>query len=141
MGKRANPMRIKAVLTYTPEEAAKALGKSTATIRNWVKDGLPAMGSCKPMLISGLALQTYIRKKNKAAKRSLEPDELNCFACRIGRKPKGMKAILFPLTPRTSQLKGTCERCGATATRIIALRDIPKFAQTFHLTKSAKSEA
>jgi len=141
MGKRANPMRIKAALTYTPEEAAKALDKSTATIRNWVKDGLPVMASHKPMLISGLVLRTYIREKNKAAKRPLEPNELTCLSCRLGRKPTGMNAILMPLTSKTSQLKGTCERCGATATRIIAMRDAPQFAQTFHLTKGVRSEA
>ena len=62
MGKRANPMRIKAVLVYTPEEAAKALGKSTATIRNWIKDGLPVMSSRKPMLIEVVLLfRTVLR--------------------------------------------------------------------------------
>ncbi|MGH1578737.1 helix-turn-helix domain-containing protein [Planktotalea sp.] len=141
MGKRANPMRIKSALTYTPEEAAKALSKSTATIRNWVKDGLPVMASRKPMLISGLTLRTYIQEKNKAAKQPLEADELTCLSCRAGRRPEGMRVSKVPLTTKTSLLKGVCVRCGATATRIIAVRDIPQFTQIFHLTKGAKSEA
>ncbi len=45
MGKRANPMAVKAALTYEVGEAAKVLGKSPATIRNWIKDGLPVMAS------------------------------------------------------------------------------------------------
>lgn len=48
MSKRANSMAVKAALTYDIGEAAKALGKSPATIRNLIKDGLPAMTSCKP---------------------------------------------------------------------------------------------
>lgn len=141
MSKRANPMKIKAVFTYTPAEAAKALGNSQATIRKWVKDGLPVMGSRKPMLISGLALRTYIREKNKAAKRPLATDELTCLSCRAGRKPAGMYVNMVPLTTKTALLKGKCDCCEAKATRIIATRDIPKFAETFHLTKSAQSAA
>ena len=47
MSKRANPMAIKTALTYEISEAAFALGKSPATIRNWVKDGLPVLSSRK----------------------------------------------------------------------------------------------
>jgi predicted transcriptional regulator len=43
MGKRANPMAVKASLTYEVGEAAAALGKSEATIRNWIKDVLSVM--------------------------------------------------------------------------------------------------
>jgi len=47
MSKRANPMAVKAALTYTVPEAAVVLGKTPTTIRNWIKNGLPAMSSCK----------------------------------------------------------------------------------------------
>lgn len=57
MGKRPNPMAVKATLTYEIAEAARALGVTTATIRNWIKDELPVMSSCKPYLILGEAIR------------------------------------------------------------------------------------
>ena len=78
MSKRANPMAVKASLTYTVGEAAHALGKTPATIRNWIRDGLPVMSSHKPYLISGAAIREYLRAKYKNAKRPLGPDQLYC---------------------------------------------------------------
>jgi hypothetical protein len=57
MSNRANPMAIKAALTYEISEAAIKLDKSPATIRNWIKGGLPIMSSKKPYLISGAELR------------------------------------------------------------------------------------
>jgi hypothetical protein len=64
MSKRANPMAVKAALTYEVGEAAHALGKSVATIRNWIKDGLPVMTSRKPYLILGADIRSYIKAKS-----------------------------------------------------------------------------
>ena len=89
MSKRTNPMAVKSALAYTVEEAANALSKTPATIRNWVKDGLPIMASHKPYLISGAAIREYLRAKRKDAKRPLEPDELYCPACRQRAPPNG----------------------------------------------------
>ena len=75
MSKRANPMAVKAALSYEIGEAATALGKTPATIRNWIKDGLPVMSSRKPYLISGAAIREYLRVKYKSAKRPLDPGQ------------------------------------------------------------------
>jgi predicted transcriptional regulator len=56
-------MAVKAGLSYEVSEAAKALGKNEATIRNWIKDGLRLMASMKPCLISGAELRDYLRTK------------------------------------------------------------------------------
>ncbi|MBB3994747.1 transposase [Sulfitobacter undariae] len=57
MSKRADPMAVKAALTYEIKDAAKTLGVSVSTICNWIKDGLPVMASQKPFLISGAELR------------------------------------------------------------------------------------
>jgi hypothetical protein len=116
MGKRANPMAVKAALTYEVGEAAKALGKSPATIRNWIKDGLPVMASMKPCLISGVELRVYLRAKYQNSKTKLAPGELYCLSCWAGCKPVVMAVESIPNNSKTTRLKGGCGRCEAMAT-------------------------
>ena len=141
MSKRANPMKVNAALTYTVDEAAGALGKSIATIRNWVRDGLPVMSSRKPMLISGAAIREYLKDRYKAAKRPLQSNELTCLSCRAGRVPAGLAVTASLISPKTMLLKGTCSCCGATATRMISEAKVPEFAQTFRINDSVQSDA
>jgi len=124
-------MAVKSSLTYEVGEAAAALGKSKATIRNWIKDGLPIMASKKPLLISGQDLRDHIRAKSKGAKTSLGSDQLFCLSCREGRKPLGMIVAVLPNTDKTDRLKGLCETCGGVASRIISKAKSPHFAATF----------
>ena len=141
MSKRANPMSVKAALTYEVGEAADALGKTPATIRNWIKDGLPVMASQKPYLISGEALRAYLQAKRKEAKSPLEPNELFCLSCRAGRPPQGMAVTSSPISDKTSLLKGLCSICGARSTRMISNAEASEFAQTFNFKEGEHSEA
>lgn len=140
MGKRANPMAVKAALTYDIYEAAKALGKTPATIRSWIKDGLPVMSSRKPYLISGEAIRSYLREKYKAAKRPLGQNEFFCPGCRDARQPVGMAATVWPMQNQTVLLKGVCITCGCTCTRMISKSRLGEFAQRFRLSNKADSE-
>lgn len=141
MGKRANPMAVKAALTYDIKEAARAFGVTSATIRNWIKDGLPVMSERKPYLMLGLALREYLRAKYKAAKRPLGADQLFCPACKEGTRPYDMQVTLMPVTLKTDLLKGVCGQCGGTCTRMISKSQHGDFAQTFIITKQATSGA
>ncbi len=141
MSKRVNPMAIKMALTYEVSEAAAALGVSVATIRNWVRDGLPIMATKKPFLISGAELRDYLRAKNEASKRPLNENELTCFGCRAGRKPLAMAVACLPNTSKTSRLVGECEQCGGAASRLISNKRRDEFAATFHFKTGAHNEA
>lgn len=141
MGKRANPMAVKASLTYTIDEAAAALGKSKGTIRNWIKDGLPVMAAKKPLLISGRELRDYIRAKSKQSKISLGTDQLYCLSCRTGEKPIDMVVEVLPNNTKTDRLKGLCEACGGVASRIISKTKAQHFATIFRSKKGGGNEA
>jgi len=134
-------MAVKAALSYTIEEAARALRVTPATIRNWIKDGLPVMSSRKPYLLLGQDIRDYLRAKNKAAKRPLEEDGLFCPSCKRSRRPTGMAVALRRINPKTGLLLGTCDHCGCASTRMISTARIEEFAQTFTITKQANSEA
>jgi len=139
MSKRANPMAVKAALTYEVGEAAKALGKSKATIRNWIRDGLPVMSSKKPYLIAGSEIRSYLRQKYQAQKTPLRDNELYCLSCRKGRQPINMQVFAISNAAGTLRLSGSCDHCGATASRIISRTKTQQFAQTFRFQKDGNS--
>jgi hypothetical protein len=141
MGKRANSMAIRASLTYEVGEAAVALDKSKATIRNWIKDGLPVMAKQKPYLILGQDLRDYIRANSQKTKTRLEPDELYCFSCRSPQKPLEMVVEVFLNNAQTTRLKGVCNVCGGAAGRIISKTKTRQFAETFTFKAGGESDA
>jgi hypothetical protein len=141
MTKRVNPMAVKANATYDVFEAARALKVSPATIRNWVKGGMEAMTDSKPYLILGSAIREYLRAKYEAARSPLKEDELFCPSCRTGRKPMDMIVTLSPVSPKTDLLKGACERCNCTSTRMISHQKPHDFATTFQISAKRNSEA
>ncbi|MGJ8604411.1 MAG: helix-turn-helix domain-containing protein [Marivita sp.] len=141
MPKRVNPMAVKGNLTYDVFEAASALKVTPATIRNWIKDGLKAMTSSKPYLILGASIREYLRTKYAAARRPLNDDELFCPSCRKGRKPLHMRVTQTKITTKTDLLKGTCQYCNGTATRMISHKQHSLFSAIFKITKGRVGKA
>lgn len=134
-------MAVKAVLTYEISEAAAALNKSPATIRSWIKDGLPVMASQKPYLLLGADIRSYLQSKSRDAKSPLEETELFCPACKTGHEPVDMRVTQQSFSPKTTLLKGTCSQCSATATRIVSTPKLPDCAKIFNFEKGGESDA
>lgn len=141
MAKYPNPMLVKASRTYDVIEAARALGRTPATIRHWIKDGMEVMASRKPYLILGQAIRDYIRAKSNFRKRPLVPDEIYCLSCKAGRKPRDMSVAIYPQSSKTRRISGTCEACGAPMSRIISARDEAHFLQVFTLERNRARRA
>jgi excisionase family DNA binding protein len=131
MAKRPNPRAIKAARTYTIEEAALALGVTPATVRAWVKAGLPLMKSRRPFLILGDALRRFLTDRAQGSKIPLRPDQLYCFTCKARRVPMGLLVDCIPQTPTTARLFGLCEVCGGTCNRMISRSKIDQFSRVF----------
>lgn len=141
MPKRPNPMAVKQVLTYTVEEAAKALNVTPATVRNYIRRGLPIMAKQRPAIMSGAEIRNFLRQERKAKKSPLANDELRCRTCQTGRKPFGMLVDLEPISENTAILKGLCEECGTPTSRFIATSQITDFALTFDIAERAGRNA
>lgn len=141
MPKRPNPMAVNKALTYTIEEAASALGVTTATIRNYVRRGLPIMTSQRPYLVSGEALRLFLLNERESRKKPLQSDELFCPSCRRGRRPFGMMVDLILMSGKSGRLTGLCETCDGPSQRMISFRQIKDFAAIFDITDHASSAA
>ncbi len=120
MARRIKASRIKKNLTYSISEAAEELGLSIATIRNWIKQGLPIQKDQRPYLIYGSDLRNFIIQKNKARKSPLLDGELRCFTCKAGRKPRNDAVTYTRQTAKTGRISGVCGVCGGKCGLIIS---------------------
>ncbi|WP_436398938.1 helix-turn-helix domain-containing protein [Roseobacter sp. S98] len=141
MPKRPNPMAINKALTYAIEEAANALGVTTATIRNYVRRGLPIMTSQRPYLISGEVLRVFLSRERERRRKPLQADQLFCPSCKDGRRPFGMMVDLFMMSGKSGRLAGLCEICDGPSQRMISTRQIKDFAAIFDIKEQANSAA
>ncbi|WP_171209380.1 MULTISPECIES: DNA-binding protein [unclassified Ruegeria] len=141
MAKYPNPMLVKASRTYDVLEAARALGRTPATIRHWIKDGLEVLAARKPYLILGQAIRNYIRAKSASRKKPLSQDEIYCLSCKAGRRPLDMVVTLHSLTSKTYRINGVCDTCAAPMSRIISSSKAPQFLEVFTLKKNRGSTA
>ncbi|MEM9434597.1 MAG: hypothetical protein AAGA12_11805 [Pseudomonadota bacterium] len=140
MAKYPNPMLVKASRTYDVLEAARALGRSPATIRHWIKDGLEVLASRKPYLIIGQAIRDYIKSKTASRKKPLSQNEIYCMSCQVGRRPLGMSVTLYPQSAKTRRISGFCGACGASMSRIISAKDELHFSGIFDVKRNCPSE-
>lgn len=141
MPKRPNLMAINKALTYNTEEAARALNVTTATIRNYVRCGLPVMKDRRPYLYHGEELREFLIQDRERTKRPLKPDELFCPACKKGQRPYGLMVYLVPRNAKTAILNGLCGACEGSSNRIIGLRSLSDFAAVFDITERSESDA
>lgn len=111
MARRYKTSRIKSHRSYEIEEVAELLGVSPQTVRQWIKDGLPALTERRPYLILGWQLKEFLKAREGARKQPLGAGEFYCTSCKAPRKPA------LGLTERTvasngrPMLKAFCEAC------------------------------
>ena len=128
MARRANPRKAKTHRNYTIEEAAEALSVSIPTVRNWIKNGLPALTSKTPYLILGQELRTFLEEKRQSKRTVLEPGQVFCLACRKARFPDGRIADYIPRNATLGTLVGLCPTCGTICNRFFKQAGLPGLA-------------
>ena len=133
MARRIKASQIKKNLTYSILEAAEELDVSVATIRNWVKQGLPIQKDQRPYLIFGNDLRDFITQRRKAKTFTLQDGELSCFTCKLGREPLDGAVVYVSQTAKTGRLSGVCSVCGGKCARIISNAKVDVFSQILRI--------
>lgn len=110
--------RIRTTKTYTVPEIAKALDRNVATVRSWIRDGLPTLDGRAPPLVLGSVLKAWLKAKWAARKQQCEPDELYCCKCHEPRKPRPGTVQIIPKNEKTLCIKGECSQCGTRMTQV-----------------------
>lgn len=104
--------RIRTTKTYSVSEIGKALGRNQATVRRWLRDGLPTIDDQRPPIVHGADLKAWLVTRWDKGKRPCQPGELYCCKCRRPRKPADNSFSIEPHNDKTVTLKGLCSVCG-----------------------------
>lgn len=114
---KPNPNLVKIHRNYTVEEIAELFGISNATVRGWVKKGLPICEGAFPWLILGGELKAFLKQQRvKKAKRCAD-NEMYCLRCRAPRQWVSEVIEVEWVTPSIVNLKGFCVACGGLMNR------------------------
>jgi Helix-turn-helix domain len=122
--RRPNPRLVKIHRNYSVEEIARLFGVHNNTVRNWVKQGLPAIDDRRPMLVLGRELSRFLHERRDKAKQTCGPGRIYCIACRAPKPPAGKMAECVPAGPRTGNLRGICPDCHRLIYRRVNLAKI-----------------
>ncbi len=126
--RRPNWRLVKTHRTYTPEEAATALGKHVNTVRGWLKDGLRTIDDRRPLLLQGSDLVEFIRGKYFKPAQRCAANEFYCVRCRVPKVPAGNMSDYIPMSSPSGLLRGICPTCDGfiyrrlSCTRLEAMR-------------------
>lgn len=136
-GKRLKPdlRRIVVARSYTILEVAKLLDRNAATVRRWIKRGLPVLPNTSPCLICGQELKHWLAGIWNAKKRPCAIDEMFCVKCRRPRRLKPESVKTAPLSSKTAMVSGNCGICG---TAMQQARSISKLPETIAAMKATK---
>jgi excisionase family DNA binding protein len=140
--RRPDWRRIKGKLSYTIDEAARALGTHRNTVRHWVKKaGLPAMTESRPHLILGAELVAFLQARRASRKRPCGAGELYCLRCREPRRPVPGLLEYRPLTSTRGRIVGICSTCEAILHRFVSTRRATAVAAEFNLQIEVRHES
>jgi hypothetical protein len=124
---------IKIHRNYTVDEVARNLGLAKATVRRWIKSGLPALTERRPTIVLGSDLAQFLLTP-KVPRQTCQLYECYCVKCRSPQKPAGEMAEYISLTPSTGNLRGICPACGIMMHKRIRRDVLPSLCTILDLT-------
>lgn len=122
---------IKSARVMTIPEAARSLGKSAATIRDWIRKGLPVLNTDGPTIIRGADLKIWLAERKFRRRIELAPHEFKCFRCKAARVPLGGMVDVCFQNVRTLRLQALCAVCEAPIHRFAAARSLTEVQRLF----------
>jgi hypothetical protein len=107
-----NPKRVKIHFSHTVEAIARDLGVHKNTVRGWLKAGLEAIDSRRPIMVQGRVLRAFLEDNRAANRRHCPLGTFYCLKCRAPRKPALGMVDFVPFSPTSGNVRALCETCG-----------------------------
>jgi len=104
--------RVKLHRSYTIPEVVALFDLAECTPYQWIKKGLVADNSERPVLIRGADLREYVHTVNESYKCPCGPGLFYCLRCRSARSPAGNIVEYEAKTSSRGFVHGTCSVCG-----------------------------
>jgi len=112
MARRFQTRGISKDRVYTIKMAARTVGVSEQTFRQWHKDGLHLISDKRPYLVRGADLIDFLKKREKANKVPMCKGQFFCMACKAPRDARKGSITYSATTALTGRLSGLCAVCG-----------------------------
>jgi hypothetical protein len=129
--RRPDFRRIRPSKTYSLPEIAETLDRDIATVRRWVREGLPTLDWQRPLLVLSSELKAWLNAKWSARKQPCQADELFCFKCQKPRKPKSGSIRIIPNNEKTVSIKAKCDVCNTQMTKVGSRAKIAEIEEIF----------
>lgn len=129
MARRFKTQRIKANTAYRTDELADVASVSIATVRSWLKAGMPRMDGNRPAMIMGFQALDFLKTRKANAKRPMALGEFYCLRCRAPRRALGAMADYVPASQTGGRLKALCAVCEGVCNRNISAKQLPDFSK------------
>ena len=118
--RRPDWRRIKALRSYTADEAAGALRMHRNSVRHWIRTKqLPSLLTGVPISILGSDLMAFLKGRRAAKKRKCGPGQFFCLKCREPQTRQGHGRLRADTRPERGVLAGICPVCGRLMRRFV----------------------
>jgi hypothetical protein len=116
--------RIGPSQTYSVSGLAEAVQRDPATVRNWLRQGLPTIDGLKPTLIDGAQAKEWLRQKWAKRKASTASNEAHCLHCRKSRPFSDGSRAMKQMTAKVLVIIGTCAVCGSRMNKFASAKSV-----------------
>lgn len=110
---------------YTIMMAARYTGKSEATLRKGIKEGLSVITNKRPHLVRGADLIDFDERRRAKRKFDMAPTQFFCIGCSAAREPREGSLAYIPMTALTGRLSALCADCEGKVGRFCRASDAP----------------
>jgi hypothetical protein len=105
------------------DDVSRALGVCKATVRRWLKAGLPALTDQKPALVLGKDLIAFL-KTRAPVKQTCRIEECFCLSCQTPRRPAFGEVELRLQEGGGGMITGLCRQCSSTMNKRVSARGV-----------------
>jgi hypothetical protein len=126
--RRPDRRRVKALRSYTIEEAARTLAVHRNTVRHWIKAGLPVIDAKRPILILGSAIAEFLLQRREAQRQPCGVGQMFCLKCRKPQEPAGRMADFVASSATSGVLVGICPACNGLMYRRVSVARLSEVA-------------
>lgn len=116
--------RIRPSQTYSIAELASAAQRTPATIRGWLRQGMPTVDSLKPTVIDGAQAKEWLRKKWSSRKAKTGGNQAHCLRCRGPRAFAEGSRTLRRITAKVLAISGICADCGCRMNKFASAQSV-----------------
>lgn len=109
--RKINPRLVKIHRSYTVHDAARRLNVGRRTVWRWIKAGMKCCDDQRPYLIRGQDMRDFLQSRQTARRRTCQPGQIYCVACREPVTPWGNMVDYLPRTEVAGDLVGLCPQC------------------------------